>query len=319
MFKRLRNRFVIINMATTSLVLLIAFSAIYFVAMSSASARPPLKLDQPPESSSSNFDENRENNLNEVFEDRLREDRRASLSSLLISLIFTGLTVELVVLILSFYLADQSIKPVKDAYNSQKTFIANASHEIKTPLAVIQANLEAADISGNPWLDNVAIKVEDLAALNNQLLTLARVEGSAAIEKETTEVDLGDAVKKVTDPFTPKLSSKKLIIKNHAKKKHTLSEPDLRQILGILVDNAIKYSDKKITIAISDDKITVKNDGTTISPEELPHLFERFYQADKTKNGVGLGLAIASELAQNNSWALSASSDAESTTFTLSF
>ena len=93
----------------------------------------------------------------------------------------------------------------------------------------------------------------------------------------------------------------------------------MKQILNILLDNAIKYSDKKINIEVNAHEITVKNDGTTIEKEKLAHLFERFYQVDKTKNGVGLGLAIANEVAEKNGWKLVADSDKKSTSFTLKF
>ncbi len=310
MFRKLRNHFVLTSMAITTSVLLIAFSAIYLVAASSANHRPPQKI-------SIEYDDN----VTTLFEDRLHEDRQVSLNSLLASLVITGVALEFAVFLISLYLAEQAIKPVRDAYDSQKAFIANASHEIKTPLAVISANLEAADIQGNHWIDNVTEKVEDLTTLNNQLLTLAQNEGSPVSEKDLSEFDLGRLVKSVTNPFAPQISNKHLTltISPTPKKKVRLNRPALKQILNILVDNAIKYSAHSIQITLDEHSIKVTNDGATISKDQLPHLFDRFYQVDKTKSGLGLGLAIAHQIAEANGWTLSASSDQKTTSFTLTF
>ena len=93
----------------------------------------------------------------------------------------------------------------------------------------------------------------------------------------------------------------------------------LFQLLNILIDNAVKYCDKKITIYVSEKSVAVKNDGATIPEADLPHIFDRFYQTDKTKSGVGLGLAIGKTIAEHNKWNLKADSDKKSTTFTISF
>ena len=92
------------------------------------------------------------------------------------------------------------------------------------------------------------------------------------------------------------------------------------QILTILFDNAVKYCDKAIELNVKSRSISVKNDGATIPSEDLPHIFERFYQSDKSSEGVGLGLAIAQSLAEKNHWKLSASSSEKTgTIFTLEF
>ena len=102
-------------------------------------------------------------------------------------------------------------------------------------------------------------------------------------------------------------------------KKVKINPDDFRQILRILLDNAIKYSDKKIVFALSNDEMTVANDGAEIAEKDLPHVFERFYQADKSTEGVGLGLSIAKSVAMRNGWGLSAKSAKNSTEFILKF
>ena len=315
MFRKLRNKIVLINMVSTTLVLLIAFSVIYIVAAENAKRRPF------PDATMTQRTEQVQQKEQDDFHYRLQEDRKSGLAALLVTLLVTGACVEVVVFLASLYLADQSIRPVKETYNAQKEFIANASHEIKTPLAVIQANLEAADIKNNQWIDNVAAKAEDLAALNTQLLTLAKLD-STHDTAELKPTALNSFTKALLSPVTPQLQSKNIaldFLPHDPNPTIKLNQPAAKQILNILLDNAIKYCHQKITIKISEKSITVINDGTTISKEKQKHIFERFYQADKTKNGVGLGLSIAKQLADRNHWQLTVSSDHNTTAFTLAF
>lgn len=319
MFKKLRNRIVGISMLTTTIVIIIAFSTIYFVASSNTNNRP---MPKPDNNMSVIFDNGKEGgfSFNDEMQKRIEKDREEGLKSLLVSLIVTGACIEFLVFLLSLYLANQSIIPVKETYNAQKQFIANASHEIKTPLAVIQANLEASEIEGNEWIDNAMKKAEELADLNNQLLALARVDANAN-ESKKTEIILADFVEDQIKPLKPQLENKnaKLKLIKSTNRSINIDSAALKQVLNILLDNAIKYSEKKITVSVEQNSITVKNDGTTIEKDKLEHLFERFYQVDKTKSGVGLGLAIANEVANKNGWKLSADSDKKSTSFILRF
>ena len=294
-------------MGITSLVLVVVFTAIYISSTRMANNRPPMPNDRREE-----FSEDVEN----FVEKSIEEERQVASRELLIMLIVSGIAIEIIVAFVSYYLADEAIKPVRKAYEAQKVFIANASHEIKTPLAAISANLEAADITGNKWISNVEKETAKLTALNGELLTLARTDLINKVVVE--EVDLGAATLRELGTYEPRLDGidfKKDI--NTGKMKINIS--DYLQILGILVDNAIKYCDKKIGIELSDRELKVKNDGTVISTKDLAHIFDRFYQADKSADGVGLGLAIAKSLADRNNWKLTAKSGDGITEFTLRF
>ncbi len=317
MFRKLRNRIVGISMLSTTIVLVIAFTVIYSTVANSTNNRP---MPKPQANFSVIFEDNENNSFSEEMGRRIKADREESLRVLLTSLITAGICIEVLVFLFSLYLANQSVKPVRETYNAQKQFIANASHEIKTPLAVIQANLEAADIKNNEWVDNAMQKAEELAELNNQLLALARVDANAN-ESKKSEIVLTKFVEDLVKPLKPQMNNKgiKCTVKTLTDRSVTLDSLAFKQILNILLDNAIKYSDKKVNITINAHEICVKNDGTTIEPEKLSHLFERFYQVDKTKSGVGLGLAIASEVANKNGWKLSAESDKKNTSFILKF
>lgn len=106
----------------------------------------------------------------------------------------------------------------------------------------------------------------------------------------------------------PRMKGKK--IKVYGKKTETqIAKKDFESIYNILLDNAIKYSDKTIEIRYDRAKLIIKNDGKTIPKKKLPHIFDRFYQVDKNSEGVGLGLSIAKSLAENNHWKLTAKSE----------
>lgn len=326
MFKKLRNRFVLLNFITTSLILLVAFFSIYLFASNSAEHRKPI----PPEvslettvldvSSSPNgevFD------VRHFVEERVVADRKLALDNLIVVLIIIGCSVELSVIIFSLYFASEAIKPVKEAYETQKIFIANASHEIKTPVAAIKANLEASELTQeNHWIKNIELETDKIERLNLDLLKLAKTDSI----KEATileDIKLKSFVKRTVESFEPRLKSKGLKLSTtyslDLKKSTKLNSADFREILEILIDNAIKYSASKISITVSSKSITIKNDGTIIPQDKITHIFDRFYQVDKSSSGSGLGLAIADSLAKRNNWTLKANSDETSTSFILNF
>lgn len=309
MFKKLRNHLILINVGITSVILLVVFSGIYVIYTHSADNRPPM----PPGKDISFQNEEMNNFIEEVIEN----EKQAAARQLLVTLIVSGVVVELAVALVSYFLAEEAIKPVREAYEAQKVFIANASHEIKTPLAAISANLEAADIRGNKWISNVERETEKLTALNNELLTLARTD--LMTERPLSEVDLKTVVKKELESLTPRLKNHTLTKKIVLNGKTKINREDFVQILNILLDNAIKYSNSKIILSVSSHELVVANDGATISKKDLPHVFERFYQVDKSSDGVGLGLSIAKSVAMRNGWDLTVASDDKMTEFRLKF
>ena len=315
MFKKLRNHFILINLATTSFILIAAFSSIYIAAKNSSDTRRPIPLEITIEELSDG-----NTKFRQIMEERIIADREASLRSLLITLIIIGVTVEIIVSIFSYIFAEQAIKPVKTAYETQKIFIANASHEIKTPVAAIKANLEAADLSEeNHWIKNIEIEADKIETLNLALLKLAKTD---AIQEtfNVEEFDLKRTVSGVITSFSSRIKQKGIKLKNDTvNKKIKLNRSDFREIIEILLDNAIKYCDESITITTTMRSVTITNDGATIPNDKLSRVFDRFYQIDKSSSGSGLGLAIAYSLAKRNNWQLSAKSDSKTTTFELRF
>ena len=309
MFRKLRNKLIFINLGITSLVVVIVFTVIYISSTRIADNRPPMPSDNRLEFEFSQ-------DVKDFVEMSITVERQTAARDLLITLIISGVAIEIMVAFISYFLAGEATKPVREAYEAQKVFIANASHEIKTPLAAISANLEAADIKNNRWISNVEKETAKLTILNGELLTLARTDLINTVNLE--EVDLGAATLRELETFEPRLDGidfEKDI--NIGKVKINIS--DYRQVLGILMNNAIKYCDKKISVALNDRELKIKNDGTMISEKDLAHIFDRFYQADKSAEGVGLGLSIAKALADCNNWKISVKSTDSETEFAVKF
>lgn len=313
MFRKLRNKLIVINLSVTTGVIIVTFAAIYIVSTRTANERPAFNDNIAFQvMGSTELSED----LRTLFDRTIHEEKQAAARNLLITLIISGVAIELAVLFVSYLMAEEAIRPVREAYESQKIFIANASHEIKTPLAAITANLEAADIKDNKWLKNVELEAAKLTALNTELLTLARTD--LITERTSEETDLKSLVESSLDSFASRVNGKDFKRHISLPPKVKINSADFLQILGILLDNAIKYSERKVEVRLTTHTLTVTNDGKLISKEALPHIFDRFYQEDKSSEGVGLGLSIAKSLADRNHWTLSVEND-KFTTFKLKF
>lgn len=294
MFKKLRKHLVIFNLIVTTIILVTAFLTVYLVVKGNIEARS-LAIQGTYNDSSTQ----------EYLKAKIRDERKASLESLLVTLVVTGVIVEFCVAVFSNIWASDAIKPVKQAYEAQKIFIANASHEIKTPLAAIQANLEAADIHDNKFIKNIEHEVKGLANLNRELLSLAKTDIIEVKDKKPEAIR--PLIEEVLADFLPRTKKIKLEV-DLENEEEEISAEDFSRLTTILIDNALKYCQKNVGVTFKNGLLTVENDGTIIPAEKLPHIFERFYQADKSSEGVGLGLSIAALLAERNNWKLNVES-----------
>lgn len=311
MFKKLRNKIILITMAITTAVLLSAGASIMVFSSTLRPEPTPFVsftvLDTPPD-----FPE-------QEIQAFVQNDRQEGNTRLLITLLYVGAIIEILVFILSYTLSEKIVAPVKDSYEKQKLFIANASHELKTPLAVIEANMEALEVAkgSEEWKNNIESEITHANKLVLDLLQLAKMDAGNLVTNPPEPVDLAALVHEHVELFRPKFSGK-IIMKSTAKTlPATLARQDFLQVLDILLDNATKYGKQKISLALSAHELTIKNDGARVAKDDLAKIFDRFYQTDKTKPGSGLGLAIAKALCTQNGWQISCASDAKSTSFTL--
>ena len=230
----------------------------------------------------------------------------------------------------SVLLSHWAVRPVEKAWRQQRQFLSDASHELKTPLTVILSNaelLEAAPLEERParWADNIHSEARQMKTLVEEMLTLARADNM--VRPTVMEpVSLSDVAADCALSFEPvAFEAGKVLDYQLAEDITVLGERDkLRQVVSILLDNAIKYGADGGTIRLSLEKtdrqarLTVSNPGQPISPEQLPNLFERFYRADASrgeKSGFGLGLSIADSIVREHKGTLKAESDAVSTRF----
>lgn len=212
----------------------------------------------------------------------------------------------LTVLLLLIFLSSRIVKPFSENYEKQKQFITDAGHELKTPLTIIDADVEVLemDIGENEWLSDIQAQTKRLTQLTNSLIQLSRMEEQNQIEK--IEFPISDLVEETVESFRTLAKTQNKNLSFHIEPLLSMNgdEKAIRQLLSILMDNAVKYSDDggRIELALEKQKnliqLKVFNTTESISRESLSHLFDRFYRADQSRNsktgGYGLGLSIAS-------------------------
>ena len=312
MFRKLRKKIVLITMAITTVVLVAAGSSIMFF---SSTIRPEPKPFMGPA-----FFEAPSNVSEQDLKKFIKDDRKEGNNYLLVTLLCVGAIIEIIVFVITYFLSKKIVAPVEDSYDKQKMFIANASHELKTPLAVIEANMEALEVEkgSEEWKNNIETEITHANKLVLDLLQLARMDAGSINSIEPEQVDLNSLIKEHVEIFKPKFSGKISFTKSE-KSSYVLQKQDYVQVLDILLDNATKYGDKKIQVTLNQNELIIANDGAIVDKKDQTKIFDRFYQTDKTKEGSGLGLAIAKAICAQNKWQISCKSDDKTTKFIVLF
>jgi len=237
---------------------------------------------------------------------------------------------------LSFFLARMSLRPVEHAFSEQQRFVQDASHELKTPLTVILANLSI--LKSHPtatirkealWIQNTETEAKRMQELTERLLFLAKADAKN-MPPRSEVLSLSTLVESTALPFTALAFERKLSLALDISPALSVrgDAQTLAQLLAILLDNALKYAapGTEVTVRLCRQKkhalLSVHNNGELIPADALPRLFDRFFRVDKSRaraaGGYGLGLSIAKTIANAHGGDIRADSTAEhGTVFTV--
>ena len=254
---------------------------------------------------------------------------QATMRSLLLRSGLVALAALAVLAGLSYCLAGLVVGPVKRAWQEQKQFVSDASHELKTPLTVILSSSELAaeeqDVQRTKqYVEGIHAESLRMKALVEDMLTLARTESGTRAETEA--VDLSDTVLESVLAFEPVAfeSGRELVYDIQPELTVMGSGVQLRRLTDILLDNAVKYAAEGTPVRLLLRQegrcaaLRVENRGETIPAEKLQHIFDRFYRADESRSGgegFGLGLAIAQSIAQSHGGSIGCASEEGVTRF----
>lgn len=250
---------------------------------------------------------------------------QATLRSLAVTSLLIGLGALAVLFGCSYLLSGLVTRPVDKAWCEQRRFLSDASHELKTPLTVIMSSADLLAESGeNVYVDNIRSESHRMKKLVESMLTLSRSDDGQKLT--LAPLDWSELLADTALLFEPVAFESGHELRYRIEKGLCVNGDDeaLRQVAGILLDNAIKYAAAGtpiyLTLARQDKHalLTVENSGEPIPADKLPHIFERFYRVDESRSGgegFGLGLPIAQSIVQAHKGTIRCESDERSTRF----
>jgi signal transduction histidine kinase len=255
----------------------------------------------------------------QVVADRIAEER--ALAVLLAVLGLGGVLVLAVALGIGWLYAERALVPIRDALRRQRDFAADASHELRTPLSVVKGSVahlrrhadQPVAVVGDA-LDDIEAETDRLAALVNDLLLLARTD-SDALDLALEPTDLGEVALDAAGGLAPLAAERNIRIEVDAEPLPLTGDPGrLRQLVRILVDNAIRHAPQGTAVNVSAHgdhataRLRVEDAGVGFRTEDLPRVFDRFWRAPgEHATGTGLGLAIAAWIVERHGGAIEAS------------
>ena len=237
---------------------------------------------------------------------------------LLKSFILIGSISLIVLLIISIYLTNKTIRPIKETFEKQKQFIADASHELKTPLTIIKTNTSL--VLSNPedtiknqekWINYISSQTDRMSTLINEMLSLAKLDVNEN-KLNFTSINISKIIESMLLMFDAVIYENEIDLESNITKDIFINghQESIKKLFSIIMDNAIKHTNKngKITVSLLLDKnkikMIVKNTGEGIPSEHLEKIFERFYRVDSSRvretGGYGLGLSIASSIVKQH-------------------
>ncbi len=224
----------------------------------------------------------------------------------------------LAIFIMMVIFAAKIISPIAESYEKQKRFITNAGHDIKTPITIIDADREILemDIGENEWLEDIRKQTKRLTRLTNDLIYLSRMEEGTDI-KELSTFSISNVCIEEADSFSAVAVKRELEIVTDIEENIDIngSEEDVRKLLAILFDNAIKYGKPGTKISAKMRRhgriatVTISNVAENMTEDQTKKMFDRFFRADRARGsdgGFGIGLATAQAIVNSHNGKISA-------------
>lgn len=244
----------------------------------------------------------------------------------------------LVLLGITLYLSHYVARPVEAAWKNQQRFIADASHELKTPLTVILADTSILQQSPNKtvqeqqnWIEDITSEAERMRRLTEEMLTLARADAGEDVSVAVSNVNLSQLAERACLQFEAAAFERGLFINEQIENDlHVTGSQDrLDNTLKTLLENACKYgagTGQPVSFTLKRDgkhAVLKVTNGGSIAPDDLPHVFDRFYKSDKSRvqegesMSFGLGLSIAKSTVEQHNGSITVTSGNGLTTFTV--
>ena len=235
---------------------------------------------------------------------------------------------EFIIYYISKKITKRITKPAQESFDKQKEFIADASHELKTPLSIIMASSDELKIDkkNEKYVDNIKYESERMSNLIKSLLDLSKLENGVSINSYKEE-NISKIIERISLTFEAVAFEQNIKIETNIEKDimFKCSKEEIERLVSIILDNAIKHSYKNSSITVKAHKeknsinIEITNSGDPINSGDEEKIFERFYRADRSRNRdtnrYGLGLAIAKNIVINHKGTIKAYSKDSKTTF----
>jgi len=245
--------------------------------------------------------------------------------------LITGIIAIIAVFIIVLIFSKNAIAPVAESYEKQKQFITDAGHELKTPLAIINANAEVLEMNygESQWISSILKQVLRLSNLVESLVSLTRMD-EARYQLANSKFSLSALVEETVEQFREmsRMYDKKLVVEVEENCNYYGNEQSIGELVSLLIDNSLKYSRKESLIKVELKKqgkkyiLKTKNEADDLSIGNYDLLFERFYRADSSRNskleGYGIGLSIAKSIVLKHKGKITAESpDGKTIIFTV--
>ena len=249
----------------------------------------------------------------------------SSFQSTLKSSILTSVIGLCAVALLLYFFSDRAISPIIESYERQKRFITDASHELKTPLTVMNADVDLIEMEcgESEWIQDLRIQSKTLTDMTNNMIAMARMDEEKP-SMTMIDIPLSDIVEECTSSFRTSLQTHHLTLQNKIEPFLTITADDkmIHQLISILMDNAIKYGKEGTVIHITlykENRNIVLNvsdtSGLPLTENDCRHVFDRFYRSDESRassiKGSGLGLSLAKHIVELHHGNISAKIDTE--------